>query len=269
MAFFGGGDTFGKRPNYKKFTPESTAADALQINERLLPKAEELGGKVNTFNQAEMLRMLRAAIPGFDQLNEKQSEVIQSELAGEIPNDVKNQVLLRSISRAVSGGFGSSLDTPAGAGKNLEARDFGLTSLQLTDRALDSASRWTEHMARLTQPAMWNIGSAFVSGQDVFRYKKLLADVKASPDPAKRGNLDMKMSVLGMALGAYGGGAGYTQGASGGSGGAGAGSGVNDYVPRQDWDTYGTGASEGGGTVGGAAWGGSYGEAAGAGAFAF
>lgn len=250
---------YGTKPVYT--SPETAAAEALAANLANLPKAEELGGKVNVFNQEQIMAMLRRAIPNYDAIVGKQSELIQSGLRGEVPKDVQDQLTLRTASKAISGGYAGS-----GVHRNLEARDFGLTSWDITNKSLDSASRWTQSMASLTQPALFNVGSAFISPQQQFDFNKLVAETKAAPNPGARGAFDSKMAALGMMLGVYGG-AGY-QNAYRPSGNSGAGAGfAPQYLSR-------TGASEGGGNVGSPfassnEWGGKYGESGGFGAFDF
>jgi hypothetical protein len=258
---------FGSKPSYK--TPTKSAAEALKGNLANLPAAEELGSKVNTFNQDQLLAMLRKANPNFDttlasqnDLLNQQLGVIQGQLKGEVPQSVADQLQLRDAAKAVRGGYAGS-----GAARNLEARDFGLTSLDITNRALqsasswvDSASRWTSNTAALTQPAMFNVGSAFISPQQQFDFNKLVSENRAAPKPVIRGLWDTAQSQMGMAMGVYGG-PGY-QGtyhpASQGQ----------YMAPQSFGGGAGFGASEGGGNIG-SGWGGTYGESAGLGAFDF
>lgn len=203
---------FGKKPTYT--TPTKSAAQALTGNLANLPAAEELGSKVNTFNQQQLLAMLRAANPNFDTTLGSQSDllnqqlgVIQGQLKGEVPKSIADQLQMRSAAKSLKGGFAGSE-----AARNLEARDFGLTSLDITNKALqsasqwvDSASRWTANTAALTQPAMFNVGSAFISPQQQFDYNKLKADTAAAPNPVTRGIFDTAMTINGELLGVYGG----------------------------------------------------------------
>jgi hypothetical protein len=202
MGLFGGGDVFGRRPKYQ--SAEDAAIQSTDANLRLLPKAEELGGKVNAYNQDQMLAMLRKSIPGYDSLTKAQSDLLASGLRGEVPADVQKQLSMRTAAKSLAGGYAGS-----GMARNLEARDFGLTSWDITQKSLDSTSRWTESMARLTQPALFNVGSAFISPQQQFDYNKLKADAAAAPDPKKRGNLDTHLGIFGMVTSGYAGGAGY------------------------------------------------------------
>lgn len=252
-------ELYGTKPETPQF--EEAAAQAIAGNIANLPEAQKLALGVNTFNQEQVMAMLRKAIPNYDAIVGKQSELIQSGLRGEVPKDVQDQLTLRSASRAISGGYAGS-----GAHRNLEARDFGLASWDITNKSLDSASRWTQSMASMTQPALFNLGSMFVSPEQKFNENVLRANIAAAPDPAERGAFDSKMAFAGMIMSIYGGGPGYTQGYRPNYGSTGTSGGFTpQYLSR-------TGASEGGGSVGSSfassnEWGGKYGESGGFGAF--
>ena len=193
---------FGKKPDYK--SAELSAAEATNANLANLPKAQELGSKVDTYNQEEMLRLLRKTIPGIDNILKEGSNVLESGLRGEVPKSVQDQLALRSASRALTGGFAGS-----GAARNLEARDFGLSSWDITNKSLDSASKWTQSVSQLTSPGIFNVGSAFISPQQQFDYNKLKSETDAAPDPRDRGMFDSRASLFGMVTSGYAGGAGY------------------------------------------------------------
>lgn len=194
---------YGTKPVYK--SPEESAATAISANLANLPKAQELGTKVNTYNQAELMAMLRRAIPGFDERTKLSGDVLTSRLKGEFTDSELDELQLAAASRGVGRGTGGGSDFDK---KDL-ARRLGLNRYEETQRALDSNARWNESMARLTQPALFNIGSAFVPFEAQSGFDKLVADTKAAPDPAERGDFDSRMALFGMLLGAYGGGAGY------------------------------------------------------------
>lgn len=154
------GDARIKIPGWKPLDTVAEQAASISGNLENFGLASELTSKANVFNVDQIMMMLRKAIPNFDAIVGKQSELLQSGLRGEVPKDVQDQLTLRSASKAVSGGYAGS-----GAHRNLEARDFGLTSFDITQKALSSAQSWTESMGRLTQPGLMNIGASFISPQ--------------------------------------------------------------------------------------------------------
>lgn len=244
---------FGKKPDYK--SPGLSAAEATEANLANLPKAQELASKVDTYNQEEMLRLLRKTIPGIDNILKEGSNALESGLRGEVPKSVQDQLQTRSASRAIEGGYAGS-----GMHRNLEARDFGLTSWDITNKSMDSFSRWTQSVSQLTSPGIYNIGSSFINHQDQFNYNKLQAETAAAPDPSDRGMFDSRMGLFGMVTSGYAGGAGYANSykpaSQGGSGQANR-PGSYDYLARPG-PLYGDGGQGGGGGPlgGGSSWGG-------------
>ncbi len=202
--FGGGSDIYGSKP----ITPDlgASAAKAISANQTNLPGAEKLATSTNTFNQDEMMRMLRKAVPFYDQLQSKTRSIIDSQLSGQIPQDVQNAIERSGAARAIAGGYGGS-----GMHGNLVARDLGLTSLDLTQRGLDSASKWLSQTASMNMPQnQFNLSSMFISPEMQFNRDTLEAGIAAAPDPSARGAFDTEMGILGMAASVYSGGAGYT-----------------------------------------------------------
>lgn len=197
---------YGSKPVYK--SPEEAAREATSANLANLPEAQKLAAGVNTFNQDQLMAMLRKAIPGFDEKLKLSGDVITARLQGKFTNSELNELQLAAASRGVSRGTGGGSPFD----KADLARELGLNRYEETQRSLDSFTRWSESAARLTQPAMFNLASSFIPVEMQYGHNKLVADVKAAPNPADRGYFDSKMAFAGMILSAYGGGAGYTQG---------------------------------------------------------
>lgn len=156
----------GKRPKVPDWADISLATEqgkAVAANTAALPALTELGRDVNSYNQSERDRMLELAMPGYNSLLSKQRGIIESQLRGEIPEDVQRQIRRETAYGALKGGFGGSE-----MGRNLTARDLGLTSLNLTNNAIDSASRWMANTANLKMPGQFDVTSMFVTPQQMF-----------------------------------------------------------------------------------------------------
>lgn len=97
--------------------------------------AQRTATATNRFSQSELNRVLNESIPGYSQMQARRSGAANSLLAGEIPDDVARSVINSSVSRSLEGGYGGSP-----AGRNLVARDLGLTSLDLIGRGNDMAN---------------------------------------------------------------------------------------------------------------------------------
>lgn len=110
-------------------------ADNLAAIESNRAAAQTGATRTNTFNQQELNRMLEGSIPGYGKMQSSRASAANDLLAGSIPADVARAVRAGSVSHAMEGGYGGSA-----AGRNLVARDLGLTSLDLIGRGNDMAS---------------------------------------------------------------------------------------------------------------------------------
>jgi hypothetical protein len=132
------GDT---RPKVPKFTPIDVTGEqreAIAGNISNLPEAARLGAETNKATTDQYLTMLERIIPGFSQLNSKAIGNIKSLLSGELPSDVENRIGRYAAERGIVRGTGGNSEFEQYA----QLRDLGLTSLEMTDRGLDAASRW-------------------------------------------------------------------------------------------------------------------------------
>lgn len=162
-----------KIPKFKPINIESEQTKAVAANAATLPASEALASRVNTFNQSEYQRMLESALPGYANIQSRISKNIQSQLAGEIPEDVSMAVQRNAASQSFYGGFSGS-----GMAKNLTARDLGLTSLSLTQQGLDSAARW---MSTAKAP-QFDVTSMFISPQERLQFQAGERDSKFQRD---------------------------------------------------------------------------------------
>jgi hypothetical protein len=194
--------------------PELDAAQrqAVKADRAIIPDVEDLAREVNTMNAAEIERLLKSIIPDLGQINTNVSETIASWTRGEPGSGVENLIARKSAERAVAGGFGGS-----GMHRNLEARDLGLTSLQVFEKGMASAERWVASVLNTQAPA-FDVTSMFISPAQQFSaneakwQRDLYAEtMAAAPNPAARGAFDSEMELIGMVLSAYGGGSGYKQ----------------------------------------------------------
>src|SRR6266481_5700889 len=102
--------------------------------------------------------MLRTAIPNFDEIQQTAGGNITSMLKGEIPQDVQDQITNSVAGRNLGLGTAGS-----GFGRDLVARDLGITSLNLTEKGLSSAESWIATSERMLSPAMATYTNMFVT----------------------------------------------------------------------------------------------------------
>jgi hypothetical protein len=213
---------YGSKPQVPGFTPidtQASAATAIGANLNNQPGAQQLASSTNAFNQSQLLTMLRSAIPGYDSIVSKVGGNISSELSGQLPQDVQDQIQRNAAAKSIGGGYSGS-----GMQGSLTARDLGLTSLQLTQQGMDSASRWITTQKGTAVPGQFDISSMFISpsqqiGVDqyntagAFQNQWLKNQISAMPDPtaaayAKGASQDLGAFSSAMGSASAGGGGG-------------------------------------------------------------
>ena len=186
----------------------SAYGDTLRAIDANQAGAERTATATNKYNQSEMDRLLNESIPGWSELQAKRSSAANSFLSGSLPPDVEAAVRRGSVGRAIEGGYGGSP-----AGRNLEARDLGLTSLDLINRGagLTSDIVGSTPMARM----MGSNDILNVSGKDLVgvrskeRSEKLQAMLNRAIAPGKTAVWGMGLQQQGKSMsesGAAGGG---------------------------------------------------------------
>lgn len=145
-----------KIPKLKPIDAQTEQTKAIAGNAASLPALMEQGGRINEFTAGEINRMAELLSPGYGALRDRVVANFNDQISGNIPRDVSMQVQRNSAVKSLYGGFSGS-----GMAKNLTSRDLGLTSMDITQKGLDSAQRWM--MAVRSGTPMFDVTSAFVS----------------------------------------------------------------------------------------------------------
>lgn len=216
-------------PEYSTINFDEEQTGATRGNIRSLPLLETLASRVNEFSADELTKQLERVFPGYGAMLAKGTETIRSQMRGEIPEDVRRQIGQTSAEKARGGGYyGSEF------GGNLEARDLGLTSLDIINRGLSTAERWMQ--SAVARAPQFDFTKMFISPQErinvhlyenqqKFQRDLMKARVDAMPEPwetALKNFFDNVEESGQAALGAYAG--GQMGGGMGGGGGGGGGS---------------------------------------------
>jgi hypothetical protein len=127
-----------------------TTAESLQAIQGNLGLAGDVTGRMADIDQATLDRLLEQSMPGYEARQAAQGNLIDSYLRGEIPVDVQNAIYRSGAARSLGSGFGMG----SGMGRNLVARDLGLTSLDLQRMGLGAAGEFarTTKAVGLTTP---------------------------------------------------------------------------------------------------------------------
>lgn len=126
-SIFGGGK---KAPHLTQLQlkPFTTGITDFTKQESYFPDLSRITGELNQDYQKSISGTLPSFIPNL----QKAGANTTSLLAGEIPTDVGNAIARTDIAKSMAGGFGIG----SGMGRNLVARDLGLTSLGLQEKGL-------------------------------------------------------------------------------------------------------------------------------------
>ena len=123
-----------KMPDWVSTDTTKEQAGAIAGNQQNFEAASRLSSNVNQFNNDELEKFLRRAIPGYDDIVNNSSALIQSGLKGELPADVAAAINQKGASKAIAGGYGGG-----GMGRNLVARDLDLLLVPWADRHVPEA----------------------------------------------------------------------------------------------------------------------------------
>lgn len=153
-------------PAFNPINPQTAQQQTVQGNQAILPQTEAMAGGINSFNQQQLEQMLQSAIPGYKGMTTTGSTQIQSMLEGKLPQDVSDAVMRASAGTALTSGVG----TDSGMGRNLVARDLGLTSLDVINKGISSAESWMGTIDKMAVPGLTDptMGS-FMNPQATFQ----------------------------------------------------------------------------------------------------
>jgi hypothetical protein len=132
--FGGGGGGGGSAPQFKpvNLTQVQLPDFAVGLNQ-YTQQSQDLPGMAATAEMADSLanqsyqKALNQVYPGLTTQVSQISNLANQYLHGIIPQDVQDQVQRATAQQAIQGGYGAT----SGMGRNLTARDLGLTSLNL------------------------------------------------------------------------------------------------------------------------------------------
>ena len=155
------GNLMKKKVNAPAFVPISTAEEAQRAtaaNLSVLGQAEELASKVNVGAQERLLQSLKSAIPGYESMVGQTAQNIQANLEGRVPEDVQKALARAGAARGVSGGFSGTQ-----FGRNLTARDLGLTSLQMMNQGVQQSNQFLANARQNLTAPQFDVSNMFIS----------------------------------------------------------------------------------------------------------
>lgn len=201
-----------KIPKLKEIDIDQELDKAFRSIQERLPEAQRITQSIGEADTDTALAVMERFAPGTREIINKQTQNIQEGLRGELPADVQRAITDRAASRSFAGGFGGSQ-----AAGNLELRDFGLTSLNRIDNAMNQANQTLMNFRNLGARAP-SAGSMFLNPAQriqfaqsernaVFNRDMAAAKERAKASPVAKGMMDFASTIGGAALGVATGGA--------------------------------------------------------------
>lgn len=182
--------SYGGRPVTP--SPTDTAGQAIAGNIANLGQLYNLAGSVNQFNTAQAALPLARNLPGYQRMIDQSSRNIGSNLRGEVPSDVVNQILQGAAERGISTGGGANANAAY-------LRALGLTSLGLQQTG---ESELTGAIARTPQAPLFNPAQFFTTPEQQQAAAMHAANVGAAPVPADAAAAQEAAALRGMQTGA-------------------------------------------------------------------
>lgn len=156
-----------------------SAGSAIAANQGNLPGIIGIGTAATDWAQGQLMKDLEGSIPGYSGLVAQSSENIASQLEGEVPGDVINQILQQAAERGIMSGSPGSPNADAAY-----LRALGLTSLDMTKLG---EANLTGAVARTPQATPFNLSSLMVSPDQALARDAAQAIYNAAPDPTAKG----------------------------------------------------------------------------------
>lgn len=208
----------GDKPEAPDFVPVDVTEEqkkAILGNISNLPGIADLGAATNKETAAQYLTMLEDL--GLKGLYDQNTKNLESMSRGELPQDVEDAIARRSAEAGVTSGTSGSEFNKFG-----KLRNLGLTSLDLTQKALGSSAQWLAQAGN----RQFNFASMFVSPAQAIATEQwntsmkwnvdwLKNQLKALPSNEEMAYAQMldyvatiSTSALGAGMGSMGGGGG-------------------------------------------------------------
>lgn len=229
-------DIYGKKPIVPQYDPFGSYQKTIKENIALAPEAMKLADITNQYNLGTRTGLFEQLRPGYSGMLGQVAQNQDARIRGEISPDALGLLARQGAAWRQDSGVGGG-----GMGNFRDLRNFGRASMDVQRQGESDAANWLRTLTQTSLPDAvdirdYSINPASRLSED-FNRDWLAAQVTASPDPAKRGQFDSKMAILGMMLSAYGGGAGYQ----------------GTYRPSYGNNNFGYGG-EGGAAGGGGGW---------------
>lgn len=178
-----------KIPDLPAIDINAVQSDTIGANKASLPGAEAIGAEINSFNikqqLAALIQTMNVLAPG--QL-EKVQGITASQLSGEVPLDVQQQLQRKAVSGSYGRGYGPS----SGLASNDFLRNFGITSMGIQQQGIQNFQTLSNmgpkaplfDVSSMFFSPQQRLAFAFQERQAQFNVNLMKAQIAAAPDPA-------------------------------------------------------------------------------------
>lgn len=153
-----------KIPTYKPVDQTKEQQAGIAANLASFDKAKELADMTTTADQDRLDAILQRTMPNYREMIGSAGGAIQSMIAGELPMADQDMIMRRAAERGTGLGLSGSA-----AGRNLTARDLGLSSLQLTQAGLGAFNQFSSNIRQNYTVNPMSTAYSFQSGADRIR----------------------------------------------------------------------------------------------------
>jgi hypothetical protein len=147
-----------KIPTYKPVDQTKEQEAAIAANLASFDQARQLADQTTAADQDRLDSMLARTMPNYRELLSGAGSAVQNMIAGQLPMADQQMIMRRAAERGTSMGLGGSA-----AGRNLTARDLGLSSLQMTQAGLGAFNQLSSNLRQNYMVNPMSTSSMYVS----------------------------------------------------------------------------------------------------------
>ena len=206
-----GGSLLKKKPKIPSYKPVNQQAEqeaAIAGNLASFGKASELADMTAQADQDRLDSILARTLPNYRELISGAGSAVQDMIAGRLPNQDQQMLMRRSAERGAGLGIANT-----GAGRNLTARDLGLSSLQMTQAGLGAFNQLSSNVRGNFTVNPMSTTSMYVSPaqrisnaiqENQFRYQALVGKRQSDAANSFQSRLGGALSSVGGTMLGYG-----------------------------------------------------------------
>jgi len=138
------GSLFGKKPKIPKFKKVDQAKaqqESIAANLASFDQAKQLADQTTAADQDRLESILSRTMPNYKQMLSGAGSAVQNMISGKLATEDQAMYMRQSAERGGALGLAGS-----GAGRNLTARDLGLSSLQMTQAGLGAFNQLSSNL---------------------------------------------------------------------------------------------------------------------------